>query len=138
MNKLNKVLEALKELGYKCEIDEENDITFEGELGNLYIEFLEEGFFNLVYPAFYEVDDLKEKFKVLQVCNEINGRVMAIKCFVQKDVVSATFESFYSNESDFKSILELAMESLKVGILKFANDLEKLEKPELLEDVSGE
>lgn len=120
------ILNALKALGLSPKVDEDDDITFENELGQFYIELGGKGFFHLVYPSFYEVNDLKEKFAVLEICNEINGRVKTVKFFVQKNNVHATVEAFYSNEEDYRSILVNCIKAIGVGLSKFKDLLGEL------------
>jgi hypothetical protein len=92
MNKYQKnYMDALKELGYTPKFDSSEDIVFSDKKNNYYINMQDtEGFFHLVYPAFWPIKNVAEMNKALSACNDINSTIKAVKVFVLNDDVFIT------------------------------------------------
>ena len=73
---------ALKELGYTPKFDSSEDIVFSDKKNNYYINMQDtEGFFHLVYPAFWPIKNVAEMNKALSACNDINSVVSKLNVF---------------------------------------------------------
>lgn len=114
-------LSFLKREGYIPKLDEDGDISFKSESKNYYI-FIDEKdpqFFRLVFPGFWEIENEKERARVLMAASHATWQTKCAKVFMVKDNVWASIEIFVAEPKDFEPVFSRSMAALRTSVSNF-------------------
>ena len=117
--------EYLTEEGYKPEVDADGDVRFKRE-GRLYFIAVSEqdpGFFRLVLPNVWPIENEAERSKVLAAADYSNAKTKVCKVFIVKKHVWLSVELFFASPRDFKGVFSRAMAAIDTGVVKFAEKM---------------
>lgn len=109
------VISALQTLGYKPQIDKDDDILIRYEMKSFYVlgTHTEENFLSVIFPQFYELAE-GEETKALAACNKLTRDLKLGKVYIDQTFknVSASCEFYYTDEESLKMGLERSLEIL--------------------------
>ena len=115
----------LKSEGYQPSIDGDGDVKFKVEGKSYYIIVSEKDlqFFQIMYPAFWKVEDLAERQKVLLAAHHATSSTKCAKVIMVKDHAWATVEIFVESPEDFKKVFARSMSALRAGVDNFVEKM---------------
>jgi hypothetical protein len=122
-------MSLLADMGFRPEIDSENDVHFMYEGGNYYISSnCDESYFYLMYPGFWEPENRNEQLSGLMAANATNRQVKAAVVFLSKErqLATATIECLIRDPSDVRSFLLRALRLLQLAVSTFSDELKGL------------
>lgn len=129
MDMKEKVLLALRDLGYKPEEDEDGDLGFRYQMKKFFVHVEEDSYVFLFYPGICSVDK-EDVSKMLLVCNAMNRSYKLVRLALDSSLqhVSAMQDFYFTDDENLKSNLEKSIESL--GLLRTAllRQMEELEE----------
>ena len=111
----------LKEEGFLPRVDDDGDVVFKREGGTYFLKADEEDkqYFQLVFPAFWKLEDPGEDKKAREVINELNANLKVMKMFIVRDDVWASVEMFVEPLESFRPVFGRALRLLANGASKF-------------------
>ena len=132
MNKKEMILQTLEKMGYKPEIDGDNDILVRYQMKNIYVfvDDEDESYVAVFLPQFHEIAEGEETL-VLATCNKMTRELKLVKVFVDQTFknVSASCEFFYANENSLEYSLDKSLKMMGIVRSQF-----KKNKTELSEE----
>ncbi|MCA4024262.1 hypothetical protein JKP27_22655 [Vibrio vulnificus] len=108
-------------------IDEDGDVIIKFDYGSYILAFDEDdSYLSLSFPSFYEVETYSKKIEVMNICDDINKSIKAVKLFLYKDDVHASVELFYPNEKEIENLLKRTIRVIRTALSKFYEEVGKL------------
>jgi hypothetical protein len=118
-------LEYLRENGYRPQLDGDGDVVFKYE-GKTFLIFVDEedpGFFRLVFPNFWPIEDEAERVRAWQAATEATASTKVAKVFLVEDNVWASVELFMGAPSGFAAVFGRCLDAIMVGVSTFATQM---------------
>ncbi len=117
-----RVRDFLLDEGFRPEIDEAGDVTFRFEGRFYYVSIYEDdpGFFHLVFPNFWEIEDKEERIRALEAANQVNRDTKTIKIYINAfDNVSCSVECFMAKPDDFEAYFFRSLQVMQDSVRNF-------------------
>ncbi|MFQ5611272.1 MAG: hypothetical protein ACE5H9_03975 [Anaerolineae bacterium] len=125
MSKADMYVKFLNDEGYRPEVDSDGDVRFKSE-GGTYFVFANENdqqFFQLVFPAFWSIDNDAERRKVLVAADHATQKTKVVKVYTVGDNVWASVELFFASPEQFKETFSRSISALKAGVQNFVQKM---------------
>ena len=121
MTKKKLFMRFLREDGFRPKIDEDDDIVFKFEGKTHYIETneLDESYFRLILPNFWQIDTPEEESHALVVMSEVNAEIKVAKIYQRKDSINATVEMFIDPMEGFKQVFPRCLGCIQAAVAAF-------------------
>jgi len=121
MTKKKLFMRFLREDGFRPKIDEDDDIVFKFEGKTHYIETneLDESYFRLILPNFWQIDTPEEESHALVVMSEVNAEIKVAKIYQRKDSIHATVEMFIDPMEGFKQVFPRCLGCIQAAVDAF-------------------
>ena len=121
MTKKKLFMRFLREDGFRPKIDEDDDIVFKFEGKTHYIETneLDESYFRLILPNFWQIDTPEEESHALVVMSEVNAEIKVAKIYQRKDSIHATVEMFIYPMEGFKQVFPRCLGCIQAAVAAF-------------------
>jgi hypothetical protein len=126
MTKAHLYMDYLREEGYVPRLDDDGDVVFKYE-GGTYILFADEkdpAYFRLAFPNFWEIESEEEERQVLDVINELNGRLKVVKFFIPRDDLWASVEMFIDPIENFRAVFARSISLLSQAVGMFRDKMQ--------------
>lgn len=124
------VMQALQKMGYKPNIDEDNDIHLWYQMKHIYflIEDEDNDYVTVHLPSIYTVKDEKEVPLLLATCNQLTRDLKLCKVFLSSDfkTVSASNEFLYCSEESLEQNIRYSLSILGIIRRTFRVHLDKM------------
>ena len=115
MTKLEMVMNAVEDMGYKPEVDDDGDVFFRYQMKNIYVMMgdEEENYVVVLMPQFIEVEEGEETLS-LALCNKLTRDVKLAKVYIDNNLktVTSSCEFFYTDETSIRNNMEHSLEIL--------------------------
>lgn len=115
--KREKILEALLQMGYRPQTDDDGDVFFNYQMKRLYVLVgdEDEAFLQVLLPQFVTLEEGQEA-EVLAICNKVTREFKLTKVFMDPSyqTVSASCEFFYTDDESLDRCLHQALRVLSV------------------------
>ncbi|MDR3170373.1 MAG: hypothetical protein LBU17_01965 [Treponema sp.] len=108
----------LKTEGYLPSIDSDGDIYFKSEGKTYYIIVYDNdlGFFQLLYPEFWNIESEEERLQVAESASYATRRTKVAKVFMTSNGdTSISAEAFLKNPEDFKNVFPRMLSGIKTA-----------------------
>lgn len=122
-------MSMLADMGFRPEVDEEQDIHFRFEGGNFYITSnCDDTYFYMIYPGFWEPENRSEQLSGLMAANSANRQVKAATILLSKErnIATVTLECLVKDPSDVSSFLMRALRLIQLAVGTFEEELKAL------------
>lgn len=109
-------LDTLTEFGFRPKVDADGDVAFMYEGGHYYLmaRDTDDGYFQLLYPYFFEYDPDFDRIRVLETAARLNYESKVAKVYpVGTNDVSASIELFVGDLEGYKPILLRSLRQLQ-------------------------
>lgn len=118
-------LDYLAEEGFRPAVDEEGDVGFKFEGGEYYVIVDEEDdqYYQLVYPAFWQIESEEERAQALAAAEVVSRTVKTGKIYIIRDRVWAGVESFVPTRDAFKPIFDRSLDALRTTWKTFIDEM---------------
>ena len=124
MTKNELIIEKLKKLGLRPEIDEDGDIMVRYQMKRFFVIVgdEEDNYLSVLFPQFYEIED-GEQTLILATCNKLTRELKLAKVFVDHAFksVSATCEFFDADEESLEQNISNSFKMLGLVRSTFRN-----------------
>ena len=124
MTKNELIIEKLKKLGLRPEIDEDGAIMVRHQMKRFFVIVgdEEDSYLSVLFPQFYEIED-GEQTLILATCNKLTRELKLAKVFGDDTFksVSATCEFFYANEESLEQNISNSFQMLGLVRSTFRN-----------------
>lgn len=121
MTKNELIIEKLKKLGFRPEIDGDGDVMVRYQMKKFFVIVgdEEDNYLSVLFPQFCEIED-GEQALILATCNKMTRELKLTKVFVDNTFksVSATCEFFYANEESLE--LNISNSFQMLGLVRSA------------------
>ena len=77
------------------------------------------------FPNFYAVDGYSDRVNILNICDEINNKIKAVKLFIYKEEVHTSVELFYPNENDIEKLIKRSIAVTQTALSRFYEEVGK-------------
>lgn len=126
MNK-NKLYDIVSKMSaFNTHIDEDGDMIIDFDYGSYLLTFDDsDGFLSLTFPNFYAIESYSDRLNVLNICDEINKKVKAVKLYTFKDEVFASVEMFYPKEDEIEKLIERLISVISTALSRFFGEVNK-------------
>lgn len=119
----------LEQEGYHPTIDSDGDVMFKHEGRTYYIDIDEkdEGYFRIMFPNFWSIENAAELTRALSAANSATMLSKVAKVYVRsdgKDII-ASIELFFEQSEQFKPIFNRAMSALRNGVNNFVEKMKQ-------------
>lgn len=116
----------LKKQGYKPEVDDDGDVTFESDDRSYFIGVDEDDpeFFRLVLPNIWPIESELERLRVYEAVDQVNQSVKVAKIHTVGDNVWISVEAFQSDIEDFDAFFERYLNLIELCIEEFQEAME--------------
>ncbi|MBQ6731619.1 MAG: hypothetical protein IJR06_00655 [Paludibacteraceae bacterium] len=135
MQKLELVLDILKEMGYQTTVSDEGIVCFMYELKTLLVLMDEPDnqYLSIHFPQFEDVKE-SDLIQTLTLCNKLTRELKIIKVFIDEsfESVSASCEFYYARKKDLKGCIERALD-----IFSIIKTIFKMNKESLIKDLES-
>ena len=127
-----KMLNYLKTEGYVPNLDSDGDVHFKYEGGHYFACFHNDdpGFFRIIYPKFWSIDDEDERERVIRAANRTTARTKVAKIFTVEDETWGSIELFISDFAQIEKFFPRMMSALKAAINTFVETVRASEEEE--------
>ncbi len=115
----------LKGEGYSPEVDNDGDLHFkyEGRTYFILIQDNDPGFFRLVLPGIWSIDDEQERAAVEHACVVATATTKVAKVFPVETRVWGSVELFISPPEQFKAVFTRSLQALGSCVQRFASEM---------------
>lgn len=128
MEKQERVVNILTDMGYKPITDKDGDIYFMYQMKHIYVIVNQpvDTYYSVFMPMIYSVDEGEEQL-VLAACNKMTREIRCLKTFLDSDYkkVSSVFE-FYSTEADLRMQIKEALDTIVAASRLFAKQMKEI------------
>ena len=123
MNASKLVENWLKDQGFRCKRDEDNDLAFRYEGINMICsdDDDDEQFLRIFIPAIYKVDGDREK--VLEAISAICRDIKCVKAFLVEDYLWLTIEQLIDSTPDIEDFIERCLDILIAARRKASEEI---------------
>lgn len=118
----------LSKEGFTPRVDSDGDVAFKFEGGNYYIKIDDdEGYFQVVFPNFWEIEGGAELARVLYAANAATRATKVAKIYVRPDGLntSASIEIFLPRPEDFTVVFRRSLAAIGHALKKFRTAMEE-------------
>lgn len=111
----------LKSEGYMPQLTEQGHIKFkrEGKTFIILIDKKDSNFFNMVFPAFWEIEHPTERIKALEVINRVNGNIKCARLNIVENNIWAGVEMFIASPEQFEVVFSRLVSSVSQAVEQF-------------------
>lgn len=112
----------LEQEGLGPEIDDSGDVMFRCEGDNYWLMVDEDdpGYFRLLFPNFWSIDNPQEHQRALLAAAEVTAEIKVAKVYVLGDDTQAAAEMFLTEPGDLHSVFPRALRALQGAVLRFS------------------
>lgn len=128
MNLKELIVQYIKRLGYRPEVDEDGHIQFKYQMKTLFINVDEDNpYVQVLLPNFYAIREGQE-IHVMTLCNTLTRELRIAKVFMNTthDAVSLSFEFDYTSQKALKASIQQALGIISVISTHFQRQLDDL------------
>jgi hypothetical protein len=132
----NMYLEYLKSEGYCPHLDDDGDVVFkyEGRHYAILIDPKDAGYFRLVFPNFWAIEDEESRYRAIVAAHHATSRVKVAKVFVVRDDTWVSIELFCSPPQVFQDVFERALGAIQAAVKAFLEQIHEIETDEADEE----